>query len=422
MQRVLVTALGLGLVVGCFDRRPESKPPTAATPVTAPAAAAAAPAVDPKCVVELRAGQFGAAEGAAIEALAADPSDSTAAAVRALTRYLRVTSELVDDFGQIIEEADDHGHFDHAGMRDSYQRTLDAFADIDRDLATAAASPDFALELCLACWKRDWNHNNRIDDGDRLLFQLEQDAAGDELPEGDPRRKPTFRFDQGDLLWARAMLSFQRAALELVVAYRWDELDQLLFDRGGAAPPRITIRLGDPQRVVQARTLILAGLGYADQARRLYLAETDDDREWVPNPRQQNHPLPLPVDEGLYATWDGVLGDVRRLIAGDEGLSLREAMLLLSDDWPSLPTGFIDVGALLSRPRDVVFDFAVLERVGNKPTAANIDAALHSLIGDAYAPSMKPSPLIGRFARMKRDLERGDDTLGRKLRYLLWLN
>ena len=69
-----------------------------------------------------------------------------------------------------------------------------------------------------------------------------------------------------------------------------------------------------------------------------------------------------------------------------------------------------------------MFDFAVLDRAEKQPTTANLEAALRSLIGDGYAASMKPSPLVGRLGRMKRELERDEDSLDRKLRYLLWLN
>jgi hypothetical protein len=35
---------------------------------------------------------------------------------------------------------------------------------------------------------------------------------------------------------------------------------------------------------------------------------------------------------------------------------------------------------------------------------------------------MRPSPLVGRLRRMQDELEHGEDTLVRKLRYLIWLN
>ncbi len=57
----------------------------------------------------------------------------------------------------------------------------------------------------------------------------------------------------------------------------------------------------------------------------------DDEREWLPNPRQKNHPLPLPVDEVLYQTWEQVTEDIRRLVQGKDGLNVEHlAQLQLS--------------------------------------------------------------------------------------------
>ncbi|MFW5739739.1 MAG: hypothetical protein ACOC1F_05175 [Myxococcota bacterium] len=42
------------------------------------------------------------------------------------------------------------------------------------------------------------------------------------------------------------------------------------------------IRLSDKGRVDKAKNHILRGLALSDDARRAYLAETDDEREWVP--------------------------------------------------------------------------------------------------------------------------------------------
>lgn len=35
---------------------------------------------------------------------------------------------------------------------------------------------------------------------------------------------------------------------------------------------------------------------------------------------------------------------------------------------------------------------------------------------------MRPTPLVGRLRQMKAQLDRGEDTFERKLRYLLWLD
>jgi hypothetical protein len=329
--------------------------------------------------------------------------------------------QLFEELGGVAETADKIGAFDHDRARAAYERTEKALAAIDRDLEIAGAAADFALSLCLACWEEDWNRNGRVDERDRLLLQIEVDDKGEEIPEGDPRRKPTFRFDQGDIYWARAMIAFQRALLDLVLAYRWTELDKLFEALDSDQRPKITIRLAHRERVSAARERILEGLTHADRARVLYLAETDDDREWVPNPEQKSHPMPLPVDGALYATWKDVIGDARRLVSSEEGIDVRAFALMLDDDWPAPPGGYIDVGGLLSDPKDVVLDLAVLIRT-DPDEPGTVEATLRSLLGDHYKAEMKASPLVSRFARMKKEIELGEDSLDRKLRYLIWLN
>jgi hypothetical protein len=252
-------------------------------------------------------------------------------------------------------------------------------------------------------------------------LELEVDADGSRLPSGDPRRRPTFRFDLGDIYWARAMVSFQRAALAIISAYDYDELDQAI---GRACNDlRVTLRLRDEAAIHKARDLIAQGLGHAGAARKAYLAETDDDREWVPNPRQENHPLPLPVDEKLFCTWEAVLTDLGKLLRGEEGLSVEELAQLGDDQWEDPPQGFLHIGNMLSRPGDIVLDEEKLERTERRGrTKEDVEAALTDVLGDKYVPRMKPSKLVSRLARMKGEVERGEESLERKLRYLLWLN
>ncbi|HRC58786.1 MAG TPA: hypothetical protein PKU97_22840, partial [Kofleriaceae bacterium] len=249
------------------------------------------------------------------------------------------------------------------------------------------------------------------------------------LEAGDPRRRPTFRFDTGDAEWARAMVAFQRAAMELLLAYRWAELDRLpmVFGRRGSLE-KFIIPLGDAGRVRRAHKLILEGLTHADRCRAAYLAETDDDREWVPNPRQRSYAMPLAVDQALYQTWADILGDVRRMLRSEEGLSLRALAGLMDDELPALlPDAYLDLGALLREPTTVTLDLVRLEQLdhaGKDPAKLQplLEALLRGVLGSGYAAKMKPSPLPSRLARIQRELDLGGDTLERKLRYLIWLN
>jgi hypothetical protein len=371
---------------------------------------------DAAAIAALREGRFDDAVREATAVLARSPRDPEAAAVRAIATYQHAGSHLYDDIESVMKDADALHALDHERGRAAWQSFLDQLDKVDADLAITAAEPSFALELCPACWEHDWNHNGRVDDRDRRLFEIEVDAKGEELPEGDPRRRPTFRFDVGDADWARAMIAFQRAGVELVLAYKWSELDKL-FGRGDIG--NVVIHLSDPKRVQRARELILAGVGFADKCREEYLAETDDDREWVPNPRQKSHAVPLDVDGTLYETWAATTGDVHRMLASEEGISLREVGGMIDRELGQMmPDAYIDVGRMLREPKDIVIDLSK----GQKESPQMYEHVLRGLLGNGYAMNMKSSPLVRRLDRMKHDLEHGDDTVGKKLRYLFWLN
>jgi hypothetical protein len=373
---------------------------------------AAAPAI-----AALQQGRFDDAEKLARQTTAAQPDNPHARLVGAIARYERAMRQLVLD-GRTLVGGLGAGAINQRYLRTALTDAESELAAVEADLAIAAKTPGLSLELCLACWELDWNGSGRVDERDRLLLQIEQDEAGEDIPEDDPRRKPTFRFDEGDIPWARAFVSYQRAALDLLLAYDWTELAGAVLDRGDR-PAKIVIRLVDKGRVAQARARILEGLDHSDASRLAYLAETDDDREWVPSPRQKNHPMPLTVDSALYDTWEGVVGDVRRLVSGEEGLFVADLFTLAEERVKRPPTGYLDIGRMLSRPADIEIDLARIERIGGEK---NLDGTLAALLGDRYARGMKPSPLPRRLLRMKAEIEIHEGELDRKLRYLFWLN
>jgi len=413
---------------------PSAEPAPAAAPPSTTAAAPAGPqlpaisAADGErhrvaaapAIAALQRGDFEVARDEATALIASEPNNAFGQLVLALARYRGAMEQLNVDVRTVVFAGLGAGGFNHRYMRASLSQTSEALAAVDDSLAVAAAQPAIALELCLACWQVDWNHNRRIDRADRLLFQIETDADGHPLPAGDPRRKPVFRFDRGDVSWARAFVAFQRAALELVLAYDWDAIDELLGALDGKPPKRLVVHLRRPERVARARALILEALHHSAEARARYLDEDDDDREWMPNPHQRSHPLPLPVDAALYDTWAAVVGDLERLVRGQEGLSLSE-LAALGEHQPAHPLrGYLDVGQLLAHPADIVIPVADLERAIDH--GQRLEAALRTLLGKGYRTQMNASPLLGRLARMKGEAERGEESFERKLRYLLWVN
>lgn len=370
-------------------------------------------------IAALRSGSFDEAERLARERIDADPSSAYPRLVRAIVRYKKANQQLALDGRTVVIGGLEGGAINQKYLRTTLGDAESELAAVEADLAIVARTRGIAVELCLACWDIDWNGNGRIDERDHALFEIEHDERGEEILEGDPRRKPTFRFDDGDVAWARAFVSFERAALDVLLAYDWSDIGGLARRRRDR-DTTIVARLVEPARVAEARKRLLEGLAQSDAARRAYLAETDDDREWVPSPRQRSHPMPLPVDQALYDTWEGVVGDVRRLVEGEEGLSAAELMELVGERGGSPPHGYLDVGGMLAHPKDIVLDLREIERLGR---ARDTEGALSAVLGQRYAGSMKASPLPRRLLRMKHEIDRSEqDELGRKLRYLLWLN
>ena len=370
-------------------------------------------------VAALQAGNFDEAKKAAQALLGQDAQNPQAGLVSGIARYQGVMHNFYRDMTSVIGGAFVGRAINHRLLKWALEQAETELGKVEKDLAGASAASDVRLELCLACWERDWNHNGEVDDRDQMLFQIELDENGNQIPEGDPRRKPTFHFDVGDVYWARAMVSFQRAAFNLVLAYKLPEMGELMAAKRESV---ITIKMVDKGRVHKARDLILAGLEHADRARQEYLKETDDVGEWVPNPSQKNHPLPLPVDQLLYETWEGVLRDLRALIKGEEGIDIAEAAQLGDHQWENPPGGFLNIKKLLDNPGDIVIRLDNVDALEGDRSKENAERVLKDIFGEKYVPQMKPTPLLKRLARMKREMEKGEESLERKLRYLLWLN
>lgn len=375
-------------------------------------------------VAALQSARFDDAEAQANTLVAADAENATAHGVAAIAVFRRTLHELytrgIGIVAQLAASALMRGAFFDTGYLNHAIDEVDTgLAEVSTHLDAAAKDPFFELQLCLACWEVDWNRNGEIDDNDRRLLEVEVDAELNPLPEGDPRRRPTFRFDVADVHWLKALVSFARAVGQVVRAYDVSEVARVAV-RG---TQKATLRLKEKERVAKARALVLTGLDAAETSRKLMLEETDDDREWVPNPKQKQHPLPFPVDEALFETWAGVLGDVRALVQGKTGLALADLAELNEkrDPQERRAKGFVDVGRMFDAPADIVAEEG-MGRGLKRGEADALEALARDFFGAAYKDSMPPSQLPQRLLRMKGELDRGEDRFERKLRYLLWLN
>ncbi len=364
-------------------------------------------------VTALQEGRFTEAQEAARTILDKDGKNAQARAVQALTRYKISGEQAIFDGVGLAESAFRKNPEDLLRLRQVIVDLEASLGRVDADLTIASQDRGFAMELCPACWKVDWNHNGRLDRRDERLFQIEDDGSGQKYEDDDPRRKPTFRFDVGDLHWARAMISFQRALLDLVLVYWGKELDVNKLREGD-----FRLAVADAGRSREALARLQEALAQSDRSREAYLAETDDDREWVPNPRQKSHPMPLPIDDKLYQTWATLVGDARGMLEGKEGFEPAAFIKLMEPNYRRpLPQGFINVGAWLSKPSSLSLTAQELEHADKDP-----EKALKGIFGAAFVPSMKPSPVIDHLRRITDEVKKGEESFERKLRYLFWIN
>ncbi len=367
-------------------------------------------------VTALQAADFERAKRAADAVLEKDPKNPFSALVRAVTTYKKTLHDLfLDALGAVSPAIMGRG-FNERYLKFALENADKSFVQIESDLEIAAAESEVDLELCLACWQYDWNRNGEVDKRDRRLLQIERDADGHRIDDDDPRSRPTFRFDLGDVLWARAFIAFHRAVVSFASAFDYSRLFDTVMQRH---PEVIRIPLLSKEKVFEAKKHILDGLNFSDKSREAYLKETDDDREWLPNPRQKNHPIPMPVDEALYDTWRHVVSDTRAIVKGEEGLCLAELAQLGDVQWDNPPSGYLDVGRMFAEPTDVVIEVEALDHIDDHE---NADQALRSILGKYRADRMKHSMLPRRLDRMKNEVERGQESIEQKLRYLLWVN
>ena len=410
MLRIRIALLLLPLAATACDKNGAARPNPSGR---ATATSAEKPAID-----ALVRGDFAAAGNAADQVLKRTPDAARAAAVRAVARYQSAGVALLAraEGMEGIMEGGDAARIDREirAALETFDRELVA---VDADLAIAEADPSFAIEVCLACWRYDWTGDKEINERDERMLEIEYDSRGAELEEGDPRRRPTFRLDHGDVIWARAMISFQRMLAHLGMAYRWSALASGL--RGDESRV-LRVPLASAGDVKRAGELALTALDHAERCRQAYLAETDDDREWVPNPEQKSHPVPLEVDAALYQTWGGALSDLEGLVRGETGVPLGELLALVPEYRGPTNVGYVDVGRIFSQPRDIVIDVRGIDDL--EKAQANPGPLLKSFFGGLWRETMKPSPIVGRARAARDSLMRGEQTLDRKLRYLFWFN
>jgi hypothetical protein len=184
-------------------------------------------------------------------------------------------------------------------------------------------------------------------------FLFERITQGDARPEGSPAgasaqaKSLVIGFDRGDVSWLRGYCHFLAAAGELWLAvdgqHAFDCTAHLFFEKVETPHPflldnrsafeetlenhplltdiisfvhqftRLTIK--EPARTKAALAHLEAGVAQAKAMWTFILAETDDDNEWIPNPKQKGV-MGIPVTQAMVDAWRETLDEAELVLQG----------------------------------------------------------------------------------------------------------
>ncbi|MGQ0564707.1 MAG: hypothetical protein ACT4OK_06510 [Gemmobacter sp.] len=221
------------------------------------------------------------------------------------------------------------------------------FDRVDARMADARAAltdlgdQDFALEVRLSDLWFDINANGTREEGEAMAAIADLTLAGTGRFGLEVAQDPVVRFDTADAAWLSAYTQFLSAFATTALAFDpapvverviasgqamqalWGDTPppnamDMMFGRQVDRAAMILLALAeppDPALSMKAHGHLLAMIADNRRFWRLVEAETDNDREWVPNDAQQSA-LGLPMPPGTGKRWQAVLADAEGMLEG----------------------------------------------------------------------------------------------------------
>ena len=145
---------------------------------------------------------------------------------------------------------------------------------------------------------------------------------------------PSFlvRFDRGDVAWLRAYCHLLSGMLDIFLAFDTKAEFELWGDTGFAKPKVVFVgteeermkksleanripRIIEPVRLSRFRTHLIKVAELNRETWRHIRTETDNDYEWLPNPKQKSV-LRMPVRDEMIDAWLAAVGELEALLDG----------------------------------------------------------------------------------------------------------
>ncbi len=211
-------------------------------------------------------------------------------------------------------------------------------ADFHRDLSAAeetlagVTDDKVRLPLRLATIRLDLDGDGKATD--KFLDILERIMLGRQFDF--LKANPHFLvcFDRGDVAWLRAYCHLLMGMLDFFLAFDtellFDAYAHFLFakaESGRKGEPEAeewkVIRFKEPARLGQFRKHLVQVAALNRETWKYIRAETDDDHEWLPHPRQHGV-LGLPVRDEMIDAWLAMMAELGALLDGKRTLTLAD--------------------------------------------------------------------------------------------------
>lgn len=308
----------------------------------------------------LMSGRLAEGEKALIDHLAQEPNDREARFGLGVTQFLRGVERL----GQFL-----HTHGVEERLRQvpflrlpvppnpnpeptsyaDYRAMLEGLlADLTKAEATLAKiDGDVKLPVRFGQVRLDLDGDGKGSDEEALwrIYAVMNSQIGRQADFDEKAQDFRIVFDLGDVYWLRGYCHLLSALIEPQLAYdgqRWfDHCGHLLFAKaespykfltegktpvengpnyemfldGIAAIHLLNFDLKEPERMESARRHLLAMADLSRKSWDAIVAETDDDAEWLPNPKQHSV-TGVGVDDQMIATWRQVTAELDALLDG----------------------------------------------------------------------------------------------------------
>lgn len=230
----------------------------------------------------------------------------------------------------------------------TYQALRDVLETFRADLSEAekalSSIGDRPVKIAVnPSWARiDLNNDGVAEDGEQLwaLFNaLTRSNIAEETVVDF-----TIAFDTGDAAWLAGYCNVMMAFTDFLLAHDFSEVFNssfhLLFPSADAAVGNalrqdaisvsdygsiadsislihnIRWPLVEPERMKRVRRHLLAVAAHSRSSWRNILAETDNDREWLPNPKQTGIMPQMVVTDEMVRSWSGVMNNAEDLLEG----------------------------------------------------------------------------------------------------------